>query len=324
MSEERGLTAVSALQRSEPVVLVGADHPEAPLSVGSSATRHTGDVAAPTLLPSFDESSLVRPTVASVENLLIEASDGTELVHGVSVSVRPGEAVGIVGESGSGKTLTCRAMLGILPAGLAITGGTVRIGEQDLTDATEKTWRHLRGTHVAAVFQDPASYLHPAIPVGAQLEETLRITAGVPKRQTRIRARELLDDLGIRRVDLVLRQRVSQLSGGMLQRVLIAMALAADPAVLIADEATTALDVTVQAELLELLKRLRAERDLALILVSHDLAVVSQVCERVQVFQDGRVVEAGATSRVLRAPGHPYTRELLSAHAAYGLERYLA
>ncbi|GAB3634064.1 hypothetical protein GCM10027421_34170 [Microbacterium shaanxiense] len=290
----------------------------------STAPRASSTVLSEALPPSFDESSLVRPTVASAENLVIAASDGTELVHGVSVAVRPGEAVGIVGESGSGKTLTCRALLGILPAGLSVTGGAVRVGDQDLTRASEKTWRRLRGTHVAAVFQDPASYLHPAIPVGAQLEETLRITAGIPRRQMRARARELLDDLGIRRVDLVLRQRVAELSGGMLQRVLIAMALAADPAVLIADESTTALDVTVQAELLELLKRLRVERDLALILVSHDLAVVSQVCERVQVFRDGKVVEAGSTSRVLRAPGHPYTRELLSAHAAYGLERYLA
>lgn len=276
------------------------------------------------LSPSFDEGSPARPAAASAENLVIAAADGTELVHGVSVSVRPGEALGIVGESGSGKTLTCRALLGILPTGLRIAGGTVGIDGQDLTDAGEKAWRRVRGTRVAAVFQDPASYLHPAIPVGAQLAETLRVTAGLPRRAARERARELLDDLGIRRVDLVLRQRAAQLSGGMLQRVLIAMALAADPAVLIADEATTALDVTVQAELLELLKRLRVERDLALILVSHDLAVVAQVCERVQVFRDGRVVEAGATSRVLRAPGHPYTRELLAAHAAYGLERFLA
>jgi peptide/nickel transport system ATP-binding protein len=261
--------------------------------------------------------------VASAENLVIEAADGTTLVHGVSVSVRPGEALGIVGESGSGKTLTCRALLGILPPGVRVVAGAVSIDGEDLTDAGEKDWRRVRGTHVAAVFQDPASYLHPAIPVGAQLEETLRVTAGLPRKQAREQARALLDDLGIRRVDLVLSQRVGQLSGGMLQRVLIAMALAADPAVLIADEATTALDVTVQAELLELLKRLRIERDLALILVSHDLAVVAQVCERVQVFRDGRVVEAGATSRVLRAPGHPYTRELLAAHAAYGLERFL-
>jgi len=262
--------------------------------------------------------------VAAAEHLVITAADGTELVHGVSVAVRPGEALGIVGESGSGKTLTCRALLGILPEGLTITAGSVQVDGTDLTRAPEREWRSVRGTRIGAVFQDPASYLNPAIPIGAQLEETLRLTAGVPRRRTRERARELLDDLGIRRVDLVLRQRVAQLSGGMLQRVLIAMALAADPAVLVADEATTALDVTVQAELLEVLRRLRIERDLALILVSHDLAVVAQVCERVQVFRDGRVVEAGATSRVLRAPGHPYTRQLLAAHARYGLERIRA
>lgn len=278
----------------------------------------------PSLPPSFDEASLARPAIAAATDLVVSAPDGTELAQGVSVSVRPGDALGIVGESGSGKTLTCRALLGILPAGLSVTGGSVQIDGLDLTQAGEREWRQVRGTRIGAVFQDPASYLNPAIPVGAQLEETLRVTARVPRRLARARARELLDDLGIRRVDLVLRQRVAQLSGGMLQRVLIAMALAADPAVLIADEATTALDVTVQAELLELLRRLRRERDLALILVSHDLAVVAQVCERVQVFRDGRVVEAGATSRVLRAPAHPYTRELLSAHAAYGLERFLA
>ena len=289
-----------------------------------TAQRTAAVVHGTPLHPSFDEASLARPATAAVTDLVITASDGTELVHGVTASVRPGEALGIVGESGSGKTLTCRALLGILPAGLEVTGGTVHVDGVDLTGADERAWRRVRGTHIGAVFQDPASYLNPAIPVGAQLEETLRVTASLGRRQARERARELLDDLGIRRVDLVLRQRVAQLSGGMLRRVLIAMALAADPAVLIADEATTALDVTVQAELLELLSRLRRERDLALILVSHDLAVVAQVCERVQVFRDGHVVEAGATSRVLRAPAHAYTRELLSAHAAYGLERFLA
>lgn len=273
-------------------------------------------------MPDLTEGSVPRPALAAVERLVIAAADGTELVHGVSLSVRPGEALGVVGESGSGKTLTCRALLGILPDGLAVTGGGVRVDGRDLTSASERDWRAVRGTRIGAVFQDPASYLNPAIPVGAQLQETLRVTAGVPRGQTGRRARELLDDLGIRRVDLVLGQRVAELSGGMLQRVLIAMALAADPAVLVADEATTALDVTVQAELLELLARLRRERGLALILVSHDLAVVAQVCERVLVFRDGRVVEGGATSRVLRAAGHPYTRALLAAHAAYGLERF--
>ncbi len=295
----------------------------APLITAAGDRPKPVDGAEP-LSPSFDEASLARPAVAAVDRLVVTASDGTELVRGVSLAVRPGDALGVVGESGSGKTLTCRALLGILPEGVSVTGGSVHVDGRDLTAASEREWRTVRGTRIGAVFQDPASYLNPAIPVGSQLEETLRVTAGVPRRRSREQARELLADLGIRRVDLVLRQRVAELSGGMLQRVLIAMALAADPAVLIADEATTALDVTVQAELLELLARLRRERDLALILVSHDLAVVAQVCERVLVFRDGRVVEGGATSRVLRAPGHPYTRQLLSAHAAYGLERFLA
>lgn len=262
--------------------------------------------------------------IAAASNLVLTAADGTELVHGVSFAVEPGDALGIVGESGSGKTLTCRALLGILPAGISIASGTVSVDGRDLTAASERQWRSVRGTRIGAVFQDPASFLNPAIPVGVQLQEVLRVTAGVPRSRSRARARELLDDLGIRRVDLVLRQRVAELSGGMLQRVLIAMALAADPAVLIADEATTALDVTVQAELLELLARLRRERDLALILVSHDLAVVAQVSERVLVFRHGRVVEAGTTIDVLRAPEHDYTRSLLAAHAAYGLERFLS
>lgn len=274
--------------------------------------------------PSFDEASLVVPPLVSVRGLVIETADGTRLVHGVDLAVRPGEALGVVGESGSGKTLTCRALLGLLPAGTHITSGRVTAFDEDVTTASEKEWRRVRGTRMGAVFQDPASYINPAIRVGDQLEEVLRVAAAVPRRQTRQRARALLDELGLRDVDLVMRRRVGELSGGMLQRILIAMALAADPAVLIADEATTALDVTVQAELLDLLRRLRAERSLAIVLVSHDLAVVSQVCERVAVFREGRIVEAGATARVLRAPGHPYTKELVSSHAQYGLERYLA
>jgi peptide/nickel transport system ATP-binding protein len=274
--------------------------------------------------PSFDEGSLLVPPVVAVQRLRVSATDGTPLVHGVDLSVRPGEAVGVVGESGSGKTLTCRALLGLLPRGTRIDGGRVLVDGADLTTADEAAWRRLRGPKLGAVFQDPASYLNPSIRIGAQLDEVVRVTARVPRRQARARSRELLDDLGLRDVDRVLASRVGELSGGMLQRVLIAMALAADPAVLIADEATTALDVTVQAELLDLLRRLRRERGLALVLVSHDLAVVSQVCERVVVFRDGRVVEGGATNRVLKAPGHPYTKELLSSHAQYGLERYLA
>ncbi|MFT3797317.1 ATP-binding cassette domain-containing protein [Microbacterium sp.] len=291
----------------------------APVGLPAGAARGSAASA-----PSFDEATLSVTPIVSVQSLVVSAIDGTPLVHGVGLDVRPGEAVGVVGESGSGKTLTCRALLGILPSGTTVTGGRVLVDGRDLTHAAESEWRALRGPRIGAVFQDPASYLNPSIRIGAQLEEVLRVTAKVPRRETRARARALLDDLGLRDVDLVLRRRVGELSGGMLQRVLIAMALAADPAVLIADEATTALDVTVQAELLDLLRRLRAERGLSLVLVSHDLAVVSQVCERVVVFQDGRIIEGGPTARVLRSPGHPYTRQLLSSHAQYGLERYLA
>ena len=290
-------------------------------------TKHTSE---PTLVRtteplarSFDEASLLAPPLLAVQGLRISAADGTELVHGVDVTIRRGDALGIVGESGSGKTLTCRALLGILPAGTHVSGGRILVAGRDMAHASESEWRGIRGHRVAAVFQDPASYLNPAIRVGAQLEEVLQVTAGVPRRKTKARARELLDQLGLRDVDRVLRQRVGELSGGMLQRVLIAMALATDPEVLIADEATTALDVTVQAEILDLLRDLRAQRELALVLVSHDLAVVSAVCERVQVFREGRIVEGGATSRVLKAPGHAYTRSLLAAHGQYGLERYL-
>lgn len=293
-------------------------------SVPQEGGRRTGVEPGRPLVPSFDESALVAPALLRAEGLHIAAADGTELVGGVDVWVRRGEALGIVGESGSGKTLTCRALLGILPGGTRITAGRISVEGIDLTHASEREWRGIRGHRIGAVFQDPASYLNPSLRIGAQLREVLQRTARVPARETRDRAFALLEQLGLHRVDVVMRQRVSELSGGMLQRVLIAMALAADPDVLIADEATTALDVTVQAELLELLGELRRQRDLALILVSHDLAVVSQVCDRVQVFREGRVVEGGVTSRVLKAPGHAYTRELLAAHAEYGLERYLA
>lgn len=292
--------------------------PDTITAAAPAAQRHRES-----LTPSFDEASLIAPPLVAVQGLRISTADGTELVHGVDLAVRRGEMLGIVGESGSGKTLTCRSLLGILPRGTHITGGRLLVDGVDMAGASERDWRGIRGHRISAVFQDPASYLNPAARIGAQLEEVLRVTAGVPRRETRDRARDLLTQLGLRDVDRVVKQRVGELSGGMLQRVLIAMALATDPDVLIADEATTALDVTVQSELLDLLRDLRTDRGLALILVSHDLAVVSDVCERVLVFQDGRIVEGGGTARVLSAPGHAYTRSLLAAHNAYGLERYL-
>jgi ABC-type glutathione transport system ATPase component len=257
----------------------------------------------------------------SVRGLRIGVADGSEVVHGVDLDIPRGSAVGLVGESGSGKTLTCRAVLGLLPAGVQVTGGTISLGGTELTALPAKERARLRGTRLAAVFQDPASYLNPSISVGAQLAEVLRVKVGLPRRAARSRAVELLHAMGLRRPEHVYGQYPFELSGGMLQRVLIAMAISAEPELLIADEATTALDVTVQAEVLELLSDLRRDRGLTLVVVSHDLAVIAQLCDTVHVFRDGGIVEAGATREVLRGPRHPYTRELIDDHERFGIDQ---
>jgi ABC-type glutathione transport system ATPase component len=247
-----------------------------------------------------------------------------EIVHGVSFELTPGRVVGIVGESGSGKTLTCRAALGILPEHFAVSGGSIEITGGDIAALTAAQWTELRGATISAVFQDPASYLNPSIRVGAQIAEVLRVKTGLSRRQARHRALELLAAVQLRNPALVYGQYTFELSGGMLQRVLIATAIAANPRVLIADEATTALDVTVQAEILDLLADLQAKTGLALLVVSHDLAVVAQLCDEVLVMRDGDVVEQGPTADVLHDPQHEYTKLLIAEHEQYGLERYLA
>jgi ABC-type dipeptide/oligopeptide/nickel transport system ATPase component len=263
------------------------------------------------------EAPLIR-----VADLRLAAGGGrTPLVHGIDLEVHRGEAVGIVGESGSGKTLSCRALLGILPPGVTRTGGGLTFDGIELADLRERDWRGIRGARISAVFQDPASYLNPSIRVGVQLAEVFRVRLGRSRRAARVASVDALRRLGLVDPERVFLQYPFELSGGMLQRVLLAIALAAEPEVLIADEATTALDVTVQAEVLDLLAALRRESDLTVLLVSHDLAVVSQVCDHVYVLQDGRVVEEGPTERLLREPRHPYTRSLLDSHRRYGIER---
>jgi ABC-type glutathione transport system ATPase component len=248
---------------------------------------------------------------------------GTELVHGVSFELMPGEVTGIVGESGSGKTLTCRAALGILPPNLAVSDGTIELAGHDIAGLTSRQWTDLRGATISAVFQDPASYLNPSIRVGPQLAEVIRVKKKLGRRAARHRAIELLAAMRLRDPELVYGQYTFELSGGMLQRVLIAAAIAADPRVLIADEATTALDVTVQAEILDLLADLRDQAGLALVIVSHDLAVVAQLCDEVLVLRQGEVLEQGPTADVLYRPRHEYTRLLISEHEQYGLDKFL-
>jgi ABC-type glutathione transport system ATPase component len=246
-----------------------------------------------------------------------------EIVHGISFELAPGKAVGIVGESGSGKTLTCRAALGILPDQLVVSAGSITIAGHDIAGLSVRQWTGLRGSTISGVFQDPASYLNPSIPAGPQIAEVIRVKKKVGRREARDRVLDLLRSVQLRNPENVYSQYTFELSGGMLQRVLIAAAIAADPRVLIADEATTALDVTVQAEILDLLADLRERTGLALLIVAHDLAVVAQVCDEVLVMRQGDVVEHGTTEDVLYRPQHEYTQLLISEHEQYGLERFL-
>ncbi|WP_328557593.1 MULTISPECIES: ABC transporter ATP-binding protein [unclassified Streptomyces] len=264
------------------------------------------------------------PVLAVRDVRIADRAGDREIVHGVSFTLTPGSAVGIVGESGSGKTLTCRAALGILPAHFEISGGSVEIDGDDIAGLSPARWTDLRGATISAVFQDPASYLNPSIRVGAQIAEVLRVKKGLKRRAAHRRAVELLKAVHLRDPELVHGQYPHELSGGMLQRVLIAVAIAAGPRILIADEATTALDVTVQAEILDLLADLRERTGLALVVVSHDLAVVAQLCDEVLVMRQGEVVEQGPTRDVLQRPRHEYTRLLIAEHEQYGLEKFLA
>ncbi|WP_026425692.1 ABC transporter ATP-binding protein [Actinokineospora inagensis] len=249
--------------------------------------------------------------------------DGREVVKGVGFELAPGRVVGIVGESGSGKTLTCRAVLGILPPLFEVAAGAIHVAGKDVAALSRAELTELRGSTISAVFQDPASYLNPSIPVGPQVAEVIRVKKGAKRREARRRATELLAAVHLRDPELVYTQYPHELSGGMLQRVLIAAAIAAEPRVLIADEATTALDVTVQAEILDLLADLRDSTGLAIVLVSHDLAVVAQLCDEVLVMREGEVVEQGPTEQVLHNPRHDYTRLLVAEHEQYGLDRFL-
>ncbi len=262
--------------------------------------------------------------VLSLKDVRItNGSNGQELVHGVSFDLLAGGVVGIVGESGSGKTLTCRSALGILPEGFTVSGGSISIAGSDISGLSTRQWTQLRGSTISAVFQDPASYLNPSLTIGSQISEVLRIKAGLRRRQARARALDLLAAVHLRNPHLVYDQYPHELSGGMQQRVLIATAISLEPRVLIADEATTALDVTVQAEILDLLLDLRQSIGLGLVVVSHDLAVVAQLCEEVLVMRSGEVVEQGPTAQVLHEPQHEYTQLLIREHEQYGLDKFL-
>jgi peptide/nickel transport system ATP-binding protein len=250
--------------------------------------------------------------VLGIEDLNITVHDGAATaVRGISLSVHTGEIVGLVGESGSGKTLTCRAALGVLPKGCDIEQGTISFEDEDVTHLSPRGWERLHGTGIGAVFQDPSSYLNPSLTAGSQLAEVLRVKQKLGRRAAHQKAIELFTAVGLHHPELVFHQIPAELSGGMLQRVMIAIAISCEPRLIIADEATTALDVTIQAEIIELLKDLRDQRGLAVLFVSHDLAVIRELCDRVVVFYAGEVVESGPVEEIIERPRHPYTQALL-------------
>jgi oligopeptide transport system ATP-binding protein len=236
----------------------------------------------------------------------------TTVVDGVDYRIEPGEIFGVAGESGSGKTVSMLALLGLLPEGAAVAG-SVLFGGRDLLRLPRGRLRQVSGREIGMVFQDPLTSLHPMLSVGRQLTEHVRLHLGLDRRAAQRRAAELLEAVRLPDPESAVRAYPHQFSGGMRQRIAIAIALACRPKLLIADEPTTALDVTVQAGILRLLDRLRRENDLSVVLITHDLGVMSSIADRVSIFYAGRVVESGLREAVLRQPRHPYTRALLDA-----------
>jgi len=253
----------------------------------------------------------VRP-VLSVRDLRVSLSEARrELVHGIDFDVFTGETVGLVGESGSGKSLTLRSICGLLPDGIVRSGGAVAVdvdGSGEVRDGAD-----LRGRGLAMVFQEPMSSLNPTMRIGDLVTIGPRTLRGLSRKEARSRSLELIREVGIPDAERRMRAWPHELSGGLRQRVMIAMALATDPKILLCDEPTTALDVSVQDQILRLLMQLKEKRGLSMVLVTHDLAVVSQVCDRVMVMENGLIVESGSTNEILNNPRHDYTRSLIEA-----------
>jgi oligopeptide transport system ATP-binding protein len=234
-------------------------------------------------------------------------------VNGVSFTIEPGESVGLVGESGCGKSVTSLAVLGILARNGRVTSGSARFEGRELMGLSDKELRRIRGREIAMIFQDPMTSLNPVLTIGRQIRESLETHLDLDRKAATARAADLIDQVGIPSAELRLKDYPHQFSGGMRQRAMIAMALACKPKLLIADEPTTALDVTIQAQILDLLRTLVADSEAALILITHDLGVVAGMCERVAVMYGGMFMESGSTEQIFARPRHPYTLGLLTS-----------
>lgn len=251
----------------------------------------------------------------TLRGLTVDFDAGARFVralHGVDLEIRRGETLGVVGESGCGKSITWLAALGLLGGGARVAG-SARFDGQELVGLAPRALSRIRGGRVALIFQDPSSALNPVHRIGLQITEALRLHRGLRGAAARTEARRLLDRVGISNAAQRLNEYPHELSGGMNQRVMIAMALAGEPDLLIADEPTTALDATIQAQILDLLRSLQDETGMAMTLISHDLGVIADMADRVAVMYCGRVIEEAAAAMLFEAPAHPYTRGLLAA-----------
>ena len=259
---------------------------------------------------------MVREPLLSVEDLNVRFATRRGTVHavnGITFDIAPGETLGIVGESGCGKSVTSLAILGLLARNGRVESGHVLFAGKDLIRQSDRALRKIRGREIAMIFQDPMSSLNPVLTVGRQIRETLETHFDLDRKEAEATAVEALDRVGIPSAKARVKDYPHQFSGGMRQRAMIAMALACKPKLLIADEPTTALDVTIQAQILDLLRALVAEENAALILITHDLGVVAGMCERVNVMYAGMFVEKGSAEQLFGSPRHPYTLGLLQS-----------
>lgn len=304
-------TATGSIAAVTTSVATGGGEPiedldELPVIEGAGVTIHREDAR-----------SKASEKVLEIRDLRVgyDQPDGShiEVVHGVSLDVRKGEVHGLIGESGSGKTQTAFGVLGLLPRGGRVTDGSIRYAGIELADASDRVYAGVRGKRIGYIPQEPMSNLDPSFTIGSQLVEPLRTTLGLSKKDATERSLDLLARVGIPQPKRTFDAYPFEVSGGMAQRVLIAGAVSTDPELIIADEPTTALDVTVQAEVLDLLRDLQAEHHMAMLLVTHNFGVVADLCDRVTVMQNGRFVEQGPVRAIFNDARHPYTRALLDA-----------
>jgi peptide/nickel transport system permease protein len=284
---------------------------------GKSAAQQAADAAAADSIVHADEARKGKELILEVKGLAVGYPDGTggikQVVHDVDLKIHKGEVVGLIGESGSGKTQTAFSVLGLLPAGGRVVAGSIQFEGQELRGAASKTYDKIRGGRISYIPQEPMSNLDPSFTIGTQLVEPMMKVLGINKKEATTRAIGLLERVGIPSPTTTMKKYPHEISGGQAQRVLIAGAVSCNPDLIIADEPTTALDVTVQAEVLDLLRELQKETNTALLLVTHNFGVVADLCDYINVMQNGRIVEAGGVVEIFKKAKHPYTKSLLDS-----------